>query len=44
MKRELVKERSTSSATTIVYNLVLALLDDEVRQLVEADRDFRVFE
>ena len=43
MKRELIKERSTRrSAATIVYNLIMALLDEEVRQLVEADKDFRV--
>jgi len=41
-KRELSKEKSSrKSAATIVWNLVLSLLGDEVKQLVEADTEYR---
>jgi len=41
-KRELSREKGQrKSAATIVWNLILSLLGDEVRQLVEADSEYR---
>ena len=44
-KAELAKEKSArNQARTIVFNLVMALLSDEVKQLVEAESGFRALE
>ena len=44
-RAELIKERSArKTARTTVFNLVLTLLSDEVRQLVEAEAGYRAME